>query len=77
MELIKRGAVMKRWYTVRDNITGEVLEFTNRLDAEFEVQRRITRYRNGYNIKHNHVDGCNAVLIENGYLFIITNGDNL
>ena len=59
------------WYTVRDNITGEILEFTNKCDAEMEAERRVMRHRSGYDIRRNHVDGCDAILIENGNTTII------
>ncbi len=60
------------WYTVRDNIYGEILEFNSYADALFEAERRLTRHREGYNVRRNHVDGCDAVLIENGKQIIIT-----
>lgn len=66
-----------KWYTVRDNINGEILQFSKRIDAEYEVERRLTRHRSGYNFKRNIVAGCNAVVIKNDHTFIITNGDNL
>lgn len=62
---------MKTWFTVRDNIYGEILDFSNYVDALQEAERRVARHREGYNIRHNHVDGCDAVLIENGYDIII------
>lgn len=51
------------WYTVRDNITGEVIEFTKEIDAQMEAERRISLHREYHN--------CDAVLIENGKDIII------
>lgn len=35
-------------YKVIDEITGELLEFKNKYDAETEVERRILIHRTGY-----------------------------
>lgn len=65
------------WFTVRDNITGEILEFTNQIDAQIEAERRVNLHRSGYDIRRNHVAGCDAVLIENGKDIIICNRSEL
>lgn len=60
------------WYTVRDNITGEIIDFSNRIEAEFEADRRLNRHRSGYNLRRTCVDPVDAVLIKNKRTFIIT-----
>ena len=34
------------WYTVYDNISGEVLEFSKELESATEVIHRVDNYRN-------------------------------
>lgn len=59
------------WFTVRDNITGEILDFSKQKDAQYEAKRRVKKYRKGYDVRRNHVCGGDAVLIENGNTIII------
>lgn len=63
---------MKKWYTVRDNIYGEILEFSNQTDAQMEAERRLTRHRTGYSIRRNYIQPIDAVIIENGNDILIT-----
>ncbi len=44
------------WYTVRDNITGEDIQFTKQIDAQMEAERRVSLHREYHK--------CDAVLIE-------------
>ena len=60
------------WYTVRDNITGEVIDFSNRIEAEFESDRRLNMHRSGYTVKRTHIPPIDAVLIKNKRTFIVT-----
>jgi len=58
-------------YTVVDKLTGELISFSNKADAEMELERRLMRHRLGYNIKRNHVSGCNAKCFTKGNIFYI------
>ena len=46
--------------TIIDKINGELICFHDKIDAQMELERRLIRHRHGYNIRHNHVPGCNA-----------------
>ena len=64
-------------FTVCDNICDEVLQFVSRIDAEMEAERRLIRHRNGYDLKHNHISGCNAIIVYEGdTITIIAGGEN-
>ncbi len=60
------------WYTVRDNITGEIIDFSNRIEAEFDAERRVSMHRSGYRVRHNYIAPVDAVLIKNKRQFIVT-----
>lgn len=45
-------------YQVIDNITGEILELDDKMDAEMIAQRRLSMHKNGYNLRRNHIAGC-------------------
>lgn len=52
-------------FKVIDNITGETILFDNKYEAECEAERRVNLHLKGYNIRHNHIQGCNAIMIYN------------
>lgn len=45
-------------FTVIDKFTGEILEFDDQMDAEMVAQRRLSMHKNGYNLRRNHIAGC-------------------
>lgn len=45
-------------FTVIDKFTGELLEFDDKMDAEMIAQRRLSMHKNGYNLRRNHIAGC-------------------
>ena len=58
-------------YKVYDNLTGEILTFTTREQAEKVAKQRLDRHIKGYDIRHQHIYGCDARLIEKENKFII------
>ena len=62
-------------YQVLDNITGEVFEFEDKLDAEMVAQRRLEMHRSGYNLRRYHISPIsNAVLMVKGKVYTICLG---
>jgi hypothetical protein len=59
-------------WIVKDEITCETKVFTNKKSAQEESKRRLEMHKNGYNIRHQHVYGCDAIMVERDEMFIIT-----
>ena len=49
-------------WEVLDKLTGELMSFGNQYMAEQEAQCRLNLHRNGYNIRRNHIKGCDAIM---------------
>lgn len=65
---------MRKWFTLIDNISNEIKDYNNRSECLEEAERRLSVYRNGYDVGNRHVGPVNAVLIENGSNYIVTYG---
>lgn len=52
-----------KWFTVRDNITGEMLTYGSRYLAINEVEHRVALHK---------IYGHNAKVIESGHVYIVT-----
>lgn len=48
-------------YKVIDYMYGEILTFKNKREAEEEAQHRVKKYSEGYDIRRNHIRGCDSV----------------
>lgn len=57
------------WYTVRDNITGEIMDYSDKSEAQMEAERRVDL--------HKQIHNKNAVIIKNGRNIIICNQSEL
>ena len=51
-------------YRVVDNISGEILEFKDQMDAEMIAERRLSRYKSGFDIRRNHFSPISNAIIK-------------
>jgi len=58
--------------TIRDYIAGEILEIGNKEKALKIANERLNKYREGYNVRRNHVCGGDAVLSQDGNTITIS-----
>ena len=59
-------------YTLKNNITGVIMEFKYKETRLKKANGLIKRYREGYSIRHTYFRPINARLINNGEEYIIS-----
>ena len=59
-------------YTLKNNITGVIMEFKSKEILLKTANKIIKRYQEGYSIRRNYFRPINARLINNGEEYIIS-----
>lgn len=59
-------------YTLKNNITGVIMEFKSKEILLKTANKIIKRYQEGYSIRHTYFRPINARLINNGEEYIIS-----